>query len=229
MTLTQQQKDEMWGDKPYSQVRLITETRIWGDAVSRVFITVEIDLNPLTFNLIKKHRVLFKDDEEVQQLLDQAEDCGEKEGFVTCAFLEEYTGEVVLARAAKRAKECEDMLIGLHEFVMAKLDIPPVVKSPLQVKSSSRKLSQKQIIKQRVLIEHDLLDMLELVEGGHTLQEIKDMIYNEEETDDMTDILAIFDDGGRKIDLGDAIELVTNAWNYFPHKALNGLAPVELR
>ena len=42
----------MWGeDGPYSQVRLCEEARILDDCVSRVFLVVEAEINPFTFEL----------------------------------------------------------------------------------------------------------------------------------------------------------------------------------
>lgn len=53
MKLTKKQIDELWGETgPYSQVDLI---------------------NPLTYELIKKHRAQFTDDLKILQLLDHAD------------------------------------------------------------------------------------------------------------------------------------------------------------
>ena len=55
MKLTQKDKDKLWGDSgPYTEVKLIFETRILDDKVSRIFILVEVYINPLTFEIIKK-------------------------------------------------------------------------------------------------------------------------------------------------------------------------------
>lgn len=48
--LTKTDYKKMWGDDgPYSQVRLCEETRILDDSVSRVFLVVEAEINPFTF------------------------------------------------------------------------------------------------------------------------------------------------------------------------------------
>ncbi len=78
-------------------------------------------------------------------------------------------------------------------------------------------------------IELDLHDLL--VESNVNkkigVEHIKRLIYEESETDDMQDILAIFDNGD--IDnLSNVLETVTEAWNYFPHKTLKGLSPIEI-
>ena len=48
-----------------------------------------------------------------------------------------------------------------------------------------------------------------------------------EETDDMMKVVAMFDRGGDASELSNILELVTDAWNYFPHKILKGLSPAE--
>ena len=63
MKLTQKKRDKLWGeDGPYSEAWLIFETRILDDSVSRIFIIVEVHVNPFTYELIKKNRDLFADD-----------------------------------------------------------------------------------------------------------------------------------------------------------------------
>jgi len=55
MDLTDKQNEELWGDgSPYSQVNLIFENRILDDRESRKFYYIKIDINPLTFEIIKK-------------------------------------------------------------------------------------------------------------------------------------------------------------------------------
>ena len=74
MNLTQKQKDRLWGvNGPYSQANLIIQTRILDDKVSRIFLSVEAEINPLTFELLEKHRAQFIDDQKILQLLDCAE------------------------------------------------------------------------------------------------------------------------------------------------------------
>jgi len=48
----------------------------------------------------------------------------------------------------------------------------------------------------------------------------------EKETDDMQDIITMFDDGNVE-NLSNVLEIITDAWNYFPHKILDGLSPTE--
>ena len=69
--------------------------------------------------------------------------------------------------------------------------------------------------------------MLKETESDFSLGDVKDMIYNEEEQDDMMKVVAMFDRGGDASELSNILELITDAWNYFPHKALGGISPAE--
>ena len=40
-------------------------------------------------------------------------------------------------------------------------------------------------------------------------------------------VVAMFDRGGGATELENALDLVTDAWNYFPHKVLGGISPAE--
>ena len=67
MKLTKKHQEKIWGESgPYSQVNLKIENRILDDAVSRIFVIVETELNPFTFELIKKNSEKFKNDKMIQ-------------------------------------------------------------------------------------------------------------------------------------------------------------------
>ena len=38
----------------------------------------------------------------------------------------------------------------------------------------------------------------------------------------------MFDRGGDASELSNVLELVTDAWNYFPHEVLGGISPAEI-
>ena len=88
-------------------------------------------------------------------------------------------------------------------------------------------ISKQQILERRKEIEKDLAEMLKETESNFSLQNVKDSIFNEEESDDMQKVIAMFDRGGDISELNNILELVSDAWNYFPHKALKGLSPME--
>ena len=87
--------------------------------------------------------------------------------------------------------------------------------------------SKQQILDRRKEIEQELVDMLKETDSDFSLQDVKDAIFNEEDNDDMTKVIAMFDRGGDASELSNILELVTDAWNYFPHKTLNGLSPAD--
>ena len=119
MKLTQKQIDKLWGETgPYSQANLTIQTRILDDSISRIFLVVEADINPLTYELIKKHRTQFVDDQKILQLLDYAEYRGQEFGYVVSAFEAEYRNESVMREAQERLKYVIGTLIRMHKFVM---------------------------------------------------------------------------------------------------------------
>jgi hypothetical protein len=121
--LTSKQTTLLWGDTgPYSQAKLIREVRILDDGVSREFIIVEVDINPTTFELVKRHRrdAEFRDDEAIQQLLDHASWRGPEFGYAGEAFSVEYTDESVWAAADEVLLRVQYTVIKMHKFVMKK-------------------------------------------------------------------------------------------------------------
>src|SRR3989338_8885751 len=87
--------------------------------------------------------------------------------------------------------------------------------------------SKQQILKRRKEIEQELVDMLKETKSDFTLDHVRDAIFHEEDNDDMMKVVAMFDRGGDASELENILELVTDAWNYFPHKILNWLSPAE--
>lgn len=87
--------------------------------------------------------------------------------------------------------------------------------------------NKQEIIDERIEIEADVIDLLKETGSDFTLDDVKDAIWSEEETDDMQKVIAMFDDGNPE-NLSNILETVTDAWNYFPHKVLGGLSPEEM-
>jgi len=116
--LTPKDFDRMWGeDGPYSQVRLCEETRILDDSVSRIFLVVEVEINPFTFEFVRERRKRFAQDEPVLQLLDHAEYRG-KFGYVVSAGEVEMRDEGSVRFARRQADTAIRTLIRMHAFVM---------------------------------------------------------------------------------------------------------------
>lgn len=123
LKLTQKHSDELWGGEgPYSEARLIFESRILDDSVSRVFVVVEASINPLTYKIIKQNRHHFEDDPKIQQLLDHADYRGPAFGYVTMGYCNEYFGKNELKEADKALEYTKETIIKMHKFVMDLLE-----------------------------------------------------------------------------------------------------------
>ncbi len=87
--------------------------------------------------------------------------------------------------------------------------------------------NKEKILQKRQEVEQELLGILKETESDFGLENIKDIIFNEDGQDCLNDVIAIFDRGGDISELENILELVNDAWNYFPHKLLGGLSPAE--
>jgi len=87
---------------------------------------------------------------------------------------------------------------------------------------------EPQILEKRKEIEAELSGFLKETKSDFTLDDIKEAIYEEEETDDFTHLVAMFDVGQGMEDLNNILETVSDAWNHFPHRSLKGLSPMEI-
>lgn len=65
--------------------------------------------------------------------------------------------------------------------------------------------SQEEIDEYKVEVEADVNQLLEDTGSDFTLDDVREVIYNEKETDDMQKVIAMFDDGN-PINLSNAIE-----------------------
>ncbi|OGG78278.1 hypothetical protein A3A36_02925 [Candidatus Kaiserbacteria bacterium RIFCSPLOWO2_01_FULL_52_12b] len=84
-----------------------------------------------------------------------------------------------------------------------------------------------EIFMKRKEIEGELENKLKEAGSDFDLEYIKQIIYEEDGTDSLTDIIMLFDTGQGADELQDVLEIVNDAWNYFPHKILDGLSPAE--
>jgi len=83
------------------------------------------------------------------------------------------------------------------------------------------------ILVKRTEIERDLSRLLKLTRSDFGLELVKDIIFNEQGHDDLTSAIAIFDTGIAGSELENILEILSDAWNYFPHRSLGGLSPAE--
>ena len=88
-------------------------------------------------------------------------------------------------------------------------------------------MNKEKITKKRKEIIAEFEELLAEHDSPFSFDHIADIIYREDDTDDMMKIVAIFD-RGNPMELENILELATDAWNYFPHKALKGKTPAEM-
>lgn len=85
----------------------------------------------------------------------------------------------------------------------------------------------EELLEFREELEADIIDLLKETGSDFTLPDVLAAIYEEEETDDMQSVIMMFD-AGDLANLSNAVELVTDTWNCFPHRLLDGLSPAEI-
>jgi len=90
------------------------------------------------------------------------------------------------------------------------------------------RLTKQQIIDERREIEEYIVALLKKVKSDFTFKDVTDAIYNETEQGDLTKMIAMFDTGEGGDELSNILDILTDAWNYFPHKALGGKSPEEM-
>jgi len=87
--------------------------------------------------------------------------------------------------------------------------------------------TKERIIERRKEIERELSEYLVAHKSEYDLEDIQELIYEEEETDDFTHLVAVFDTGQDPEELQNILETISDAWNYFPHGILGGVSPAE--
>jgi hypothetical protein len=131
MDLTAKQIAELWGeDGPYSEARYLIEHRILDDSVSRIFLRVEVNINPFTYKIVKKNRKEFINDEMIQKILDNSRYLGFKNGYIAVPFEAKFMADDD-AMATKEAKEIleetKKAVIRMHKYVMKMMNKPAFI------------------------------------------------------------------------------------------------------
>lgn len=139
------------------------------------------------------------------------------------SILENYSFKKPLTRdEAEEIKE-EARLNGLSASIISDADERKIIGA----KNKNASLKIKEILKKRNEIAKELSKMLKKINSPFTIEHIKDIIYHEKDNDDLMKVVSIFDRGQSIEELNRILEIANDAWNYFPHKSLNGLCPME--
>ncbi|MFA7422054.1 MAG: hypothetical protein WCZ90_20385 [Melioribacteraceae bacterium] len=89
------------------------------------------------------------------------------------------------------------------------------------------KLTNTEILERRWEMEENLIELIKRTDSALTFDEIKDMIYNEDGRDCMRKLIANFAKDQDIAQMNKDWQIVSSAWNYWPHKKLGGLSPAE--
>lgn len=81
---------------------------------------------------------------------------------------------------------------------------------------------------ERFKIEMAVANLLVRSKSHFRLDDVQQVIFDEEGPDGFHNIFMMFDSGKGKVDIGEIMEVVNDAWNYFPHRLLNGKSPAEM-
>lgn len=88
-------------------------------------------------------------------------------------------------------------------------------------------ISSPQIMAERKKIEVKLSELLARHKSATTLENIQYLIYYEEDMSDFQHLITLFHT--RSIaEIENIVEVINTAWNYFPHKVLEGRCPAEI-
>jgi len=125
--LSLQEQDMFWGETgPYSEAKMILNTRILDDGISRVTVEIDGNINPTTFKIVKKNKKVFAKDPVIIDLLESARYEGTGWGYHVSLGYEELRtdedGEKVMDRARNKLQILKDAIIRMHEFVLDYLD-----------------------------------------------------------------------------------------------------------
>ncbi len=129
MNLTEKQMVELWGDGgPYSEARMVIENRILDDSISRIFLSVEANINPTTYKIIKKNLQEFTDDELIKELIDSAIYQGKEYGYLVSSygikFLARDKNKGIIKEAENKLEQTNQAIIKMHKYVLDIIDKP---------------------------------------------------------------------------------------------------------
>jgi len=88
-------------------------------------------------------------------------------------------------------------------------------------------VSYNEIMKMRQQIEEQLEQVIKKTDTELKIDDIKNIVYNESGQKDLQKIISSFSSIQDFNELQQLVALIMDAWNYWPHKNLEGLAPVE--
>lgn len=82
----------------------------------------------------------------------------------------------------------------------------------------------------RKRIEFQVREIINYYQVNTIFEEIKEAVFNEDGQEDFNKLIELFVskiNSGNLDEINEVLKFVNAVWNYFPHKSLKGLAPVE--
>ena len=77
-------------------------------------------------------------------------------------------------------------------------------------------------------IESQLSEIIRHYQIDISFEEVKDLVFNEDGQEDFNKLIDTFTSKIDNIDeVNEVLKILNAVWNFFPHKALNGLSPTE--
>jgi len=143
--------------------------------------------------------------------------------FFRISLLQKYYGGRPLTRDEAEEVQKEAELNGAPASIITEKQ----EKGFVRAKNKHKSVKMEEILEKRKEIEKKLSQMLKGVNSPFGIEHVKDIIYHEKDSDDLMKIVSIFDRGGDAEELNQILEIINDAWNYFPHKSLDGLCPME--
>jgi len=88
----------------------------------------------------------------------------------------------------------------------------------------------KQLDSHRILTELRLSELLLRSKSGVTLDNVQSLIFDESDKFAvyLPRLLAFFDSADNGINIDTLLPVIQDAWNYFPHRSLDGRSPAEV-
>jgi len=93
--------------------------------------------------------------------------------------------------------------------------------------NESLKPNSDEILNKRQQISEQFEQIIQKTNSPLKFEDIKNIIYNESGRQDIQKIINNFQNINDFSELQQIVSLIMDAWNYWPHKNLGGLAPVE--
>ncbi len=95
------------------------------------------------------------------------------------------------------------------------------------VRPHSQKNGRENILRRRRAIERKIGNILRTIGSNAGVNDVRDAIYDEKGSEAIAKILDFFQGGGGVVALEEIVDVIQEAWNYFPHRSLGGLSPAE--